>query len=312
MNQVERMRVFLRVAELSSFTQAAETLGLPKASVSTAVAELEADLGTRLLHRTTRRVQLTSDGQVFSERARDVVSDLDELTSHFQGGEAGLRGRLRADMSSGLAEEVIVPRLGEFLEAHPGIEVELSSTERFVDLAREGFDFTIRSGGPNDSNLIARPLGNFHVVNCASPRYVERFGRPSSPSDLDQHQLVLYSSVFGTPKHGFEYVDPESGEVITLPPRGSVTVNSAGTYLAACRAGLGIAQMPIGSATRRAFAAGELVEVLPKLRPPRFPVSLVYLNRRHQPRRVRVFMDWVASLVTPYLAEGRESLGLAP
>jgi DNA-binding transcriptional LysR family regulator len=304
MDPVERMRVFLRVAELTSFTQAAATLGLPKASVSTAVADLEAELGTRLLHRTTRRVQLTQDGQVFSKRARELVSDLDELTSHFQDGEAGLRGRLRVDMSTGLAEDLIVPRLGEFLEAHPGIEVELSSTERLVDLAREGFDFTIRAGGRADSNLIARFLGDFHVVNCASPRYLERFGLPASPSDLSGHRLIHYASVFGAPRDAFDFVDPSGGELRTIALRSAITVNSATAYLTACRAGLGLAQIPLGRTTRRLLDAGDLVEVLPGFRAPPFPVSLVYLNRRHQPRRVRVFMDWVASLVTPYLALG--------
>lgn len=305
MNQVERMRVFLRVAELASFTQAAETLGLPKASVSTAVADLEGELGTRLLHRTTRRVQLTQDGQVFSERARDLVSDLDELTSHFQGGEAGLRGRVRVDMSTGIADDVIVPRLGEFLAAHPGIEVELSSTERLVDLAREGFDFTIRAGGRSDSSLIARHLGDFQVVTCASERYVARFGLPTSLSELAEHQLVHYAPVFGAPRDGFDYVDAKSGEVRTIPMRGALTVNGAGAYVAACRAGLGLAQVPVGTTTRRLLERGDLLEVLPEFRAPSFPVALVYLNRRHQPRRVRVFMDWVASLVTPYLAETR-------
>src|SRR5690606_17830134 len=115
MDPLDRIRVFLRVAELTSFTQAARALGLPKGSVSTAVSQLESDLGARLLHRTTRRVQLTHDGHVFAERARDLVSDLDELTGHFQTGASDLRGRVRADMSTNLAESVILPRLPEFL-----------------------------------------------------------------------------------------------------------------------------------------------------------------------------------------------------
>jgi len=303
MNQVERMRVFLRVAELSSFTRAAETLSLPKASVSMAVMDLEAELGTRLLHRTTRRVQLTQDGQVFAERARDLVSDLEELTTHFLPSESGLRGRVRVDMSTGIAQNAILPRLPEFLDTHPEIEVELSSTERFVDLAGEGFDFTIRSGGTTDPSLIARHLGYFRLRNCAGRRYVERYGLPTSLSDLARHRMVHYASVFGAPKDGFDYVDPESGEVRTVPMQGSVTVNSASAYVGASVAGLGLVQMP-SVGVKQELSSGELVEFLPEFRAPPFPVSLVYLNRRHQPRRVRVFMDWTAELVTAYLAGG--------
>jgi DNA-binding transcriptional LysR family regulator len=303
MDRVERMRVFLRVAELSSFTRAAETLSLPKASVSTAVAELEAELGTRLLHRTTRRVQLTQDGQVFTERARDLVSDLDELTTHFLPSESGLRGRVRVDMSTGIAQNAILPRLHEFLDAHPGIEVELSSTERFVDLAGEGFDFTIRSGSTNDPSLIARHLGHFRLLNCAGRGYVERFGLPTSLDDLSRHRMVHYASAFGAPKDGFEYVDPKSGEIRTIPMQGSVTVNSAGAYVGASVAGLGVVQMP-SVGVKQELRRGDLVEFLPEYRAPLFPASLVYLNRRHQPRRVRVFMDWTAKLVTAYLSTG--------
>lgn len=301
MSPIDRMRVFLRVAELSSFTQAAQTLGLPKGSVSSAVAELEADLGTRLLHRTTRRVQLTQDGHVFAERARDLVSDLDELTSHFQGGETSLRGRVRVDMSTNLARDVILPRLPEFLAAHPGIEVEFSSTERMVDLAQEGFDFTIRTGARIDASLIARPLGAFRVINCVSPAYLARFGCPRSPDELAEHRLVHYAAVLGAPPDGFDYFEPGKGELRTVPMEGSITVNSAGAYVAAALAGLGLVQIP-AVGVRERLATGELVEVLADFPAPSLPVWLVYLNRRHQPRRVRVFMDWVAGLITPYIA----------
>jgi len=300
MNQIERMRVFLRVAELTSFTRAAETLALPKGTVSQAVSELEAELGTRLLHRTTRRVELTQDGSVFAERARDLVSDLDELTSHFQDGGAVLRGRVRADMSSNLARSVILPRLPEFLAAHPGIELELSSTDRFVDLAREGFDFTVRTTGRLDPNLIARPLGAFQVINCVSRLYASRFGLPRSLDELSRHTIVHYASVLGAPPDGFEYLDAD-GVLKTVPMHGPLTVSSAGAYLAAARAGLGLVQVPVVG-VRPLLETGELIEVLSDFPAPSLPVSLVYLNRRHQPRRVRVFMDWVASLITPYLA----------
>lgn len=261
MDPLDRIRVFLRVAELTSFTQAARALGLPKGSVSTAVSQLESDLGARLLHRTTRRVQLTHDGHVFAERARDLVSDLDELTGHFQTGASDLRGRVRADMSTNLAESVILPRLPEFLADHPGIEVELGGTERMVDLVREGYDFTIRTSEKIDPGLIARPLGAFRVVNVVGRSYAERYGVPQTLADLDQHRIVHYAATFGAPPDGFEYIDPVSGDLRVVPMRGALTVSSAGAYLAAARAGVGLVQVPeVG--VRPRLAAGELVEVL--------------------------------------------------
>jgi DNA-binding transcriptional LysR family regulator len=304
MNQVENIRVFLRVAELLSFTRAAQSLGLPKASVSTAVIDLEAGLGVRLLHRTTRRVELTQDGRVFWERARDVVSDLDELTSQFELATSPLRGRIRVDMGTGLARDVVVPRLPEFLAEHPEVEVELGGTERMVDLAQEGLDFTVRAGGRTDSGLVTRPLGSYTIVNCVSREYAERHGAPRSLDELRFHSLVHYVSALGSARDGFDYVDAGSGEVHTVAMSGRLVVSSAGAYVAAVLAGLGLVQIPrVG--VREYLDRGELIEVLPSHRAPELPVYLAYLNRRHQPRRVRVFMDWVAGLVREYLAEPR-------
>lgn len=293
MNQIDRMRVFLRVAELSSFTAAAASLGMPKASVSTAVQQLEAQLGTQLLHRTTRRVNLTADGKVFVERAQDLISDLDELTGLFQHDGTALRGRLRVDMPVGTAHDLIIPRLPEFLREHPELELELSSTDRFVDVVREGFDCVLRVGQLGDSSLIARTLGHYPIVNCVSREYAARHGRPRTLAQLAKHRLVHYVSTLGNPPDGFEYVDGDGiDQVIAL--RGAITVNSSVAYQAACLAGLGIIQVPVVS-VRELLARGELVELLPKYRPAPMPVSLLYPNRRHLPRRVRVFMDWVAA-----------------
>jgi DNA-binding transcriptional LysR family regulator len=301
MSQIDRMRVFLRVAELSSFTAAGASLGLPKASVSTAIAQLEAELGTRLLHRTTRKVSLTQDGQVFFERAQDLVADLDELTGLFQQDGAVLRGRLRVDMPIGTAREVIIPRLPELLAEHPGLEIELSSTDRFVDVVREGFDCVVRIGVKADSSLIARTLGHYRVINCASRGYVARFGKPRSLADLGEHRLVHYASAWGSPPDGFEYV--ERGQDRSVPMRGAITVNNSVAYVSACLADLGIIQVPeVGMGPL--LDSGEIVEVLPKYRPAPMPVALLYPNRRHLPRRTRVFMDWIAERLRPHMIEG--------
>lgn len=297
MNQLEAMQIFVRVADLASFTQAAATMGLPKASASTAVRQLEALLGTRLLHRTTRKVQLTQDGQVFYERSKDVLADFDELQTLFRNDPASLRGRLRVDMPLAVARDIVVPQLPEFLRAHPALEVELSSTDRRVDLVREGFDCVLRVGALSDSSLIARPLGVYRLANCASPDYLARHGTPRSLADLAGHRLVHYVPTLGARSPGFEYVDPaDPARACSLPMTGALTVNNSVSYLAACLAGLGIIQTP-EAAFRDYLESGELVEVLADYRPAAMPVALVYPNRRQLPRRVRVFMSWLEGLM---------------
>ena len=301
MSPFDRMHIFARVAELASFTQAAEALGIPKASASTAVQQLETQLGTRLLHRTTRRVQLTQDGQAYYERCKDLLADVDELQSMFQHAEgAGLKGRVRIDMSTGMARNVVVPRLPELLARHPGLEVELSSTERRVDVVREGFDCVLRTGAVVDSSLVARPLGLARLVNCASPAYLRAHGTPRSLADLPGHRLVHFVNTLGARSAGFEAV--VDGALVLTPMQGALTVNNAEAYMAGCLAGLGLIQVPhLGVVDL--LARGDLVEVLPQLAAPPMPLTLMYANRRNLPRRVRTVMDWLAQVVAEHLAQ---------
>ena len=301
MSPFDRMHIFVRVAELASFTQAAEALGIPKASASTAVQQLETQLGTRLLHRTTRRVQLTQDGQAYYERCKDLLADVDELQSMFQHPDgAGLKGRVRIDMSTGMARNVVVPRLPELLARHPGLEVELSSTERRVDVVREGFDCVLRTGAVVDSSLVARPLGLARLVNCASPAYLRAHGTPRSLADLPGHRLVHFVNTLGARSAGFEAV--VDGALVLTPMQGALTVNNAEAYMAGCLAGLGLIQVPhLGVVDL--LARGDLVEVLPQLAAPPMPLTLMYANRRNLPRRVRTVMDWLAQVVAEHLAQ---------
>ncbi len=297
MDRLDHLRSFLRVAELGSFTAAAEQLGLPKASVSLAVQRLEAEVGVQLLHRTTRRVRLTADGAQFQQRARDLLDDMEDLQGMFRR-DTQLKGRLRVDMSSGLARQLVIPHLPGFLEKHPGLEIELSGTDRRVDLVREGFDCVVRVGPLDDNTLVARPLGVMHIVNCASPAYLAAHGVPRSLDDLSGHALVHYVGTLGQRSPGFEYHDGQAYR--SVPMRGAITVNSGEAYSAAALAGLGIIQVPRLGA-RVARAAGTLVEVLPECVAEPMPVTLLYAQRRHLPRRVAAFMDWMAALVTPEL-----------
>lgn len=299
MNPLDRMQIFARVAELASFTQAAQVLGIPKASASLAVQQLEAQLGTRLLHRTTRRVQLTQDGQAYLERCKDLLADVDELQTMFHQPEgSALRGRVRIDMSTGVARQLVLPRLPEFLQRHPLLEVELSSTDRRVDVVREGFDCVIRVGPVAEPGLVARPLGHVRVATCASPAYLARMGTPHSLEDLARHELVHYVSTLGTRSQGFETL--EGGEPRHHPMAGRVTVNSAEAYLGACAAGLGLIQAPL-LGVQELIDRGLLVEVMPSHPAPPRAVTLLYAHRRHLPQRVRVVMDWLAQVVQEHI-----------
>lgn len=300
MKQIEAMQIYLRVAELASFTQAAESLGLPRSTISMAVRQLESELGARLLHRTTRRVQMTQDGQLYYERCRDILADLDELNGFFRNEQTALQGRLRVDMPSSVARDVVLPALPGFLERYPALEIELSSTDRRVDLVREGFDCVLRVGNPGDASYIARRIGHYAMLNCASPAYVESYGMPEHPDELAAHRLIHYVGNFGGRDSGFEYVDPETQAVRHVRMPGALTVNNSEAYLGACLAGLGIVQIPVAGVLS-ALEQGLLVALMPGYRAEPMPVSIIYANRRHQPRRVQVFMNWLEALMRPRL-----------
>ncbi|MES2102338.1 MAG: LysR family transcriptional regulator [Pseudomonadota bacterium] len=297
---IDAIRSFAKVAELASFTRAAELLGLTKARVSTGVQQLEAQLGTRLLHRTTRTVRLTPDGEACVERCRALLADADELQSMFQSSPAALRGRLRVDLPNSVACGFVIPRLPEFLAAHPLIEIELSTTDRLVDVVHEGFDCVLRVGALRDSGLVARRLGVMRQINCASPAYLAAHGTPTTLADLAQHRLVHYATTLGAPPLGWEYLDGDTRRF--EPMNGIVTVNSSDAYQAACLAGLGLIQAPVlGIGAKSLVAQGLLVEVMPEFRPPPMPVSLLYPNRRHLAKRVQALMGWLAEVLTPQL-----------
>lgn len=298
MDKIHAMQLFIRVAEVESFSRAADSLGLPKGSVSRQIQALENHLGTRLLHRTTRRVQLTQDGMVYLERAKDLLSNLDELDGLFQQDPTSISGRLRVDMPVTMARNLLIPRLPAFLQQYPGIELELSSSDRLVDVVREGFDCVVRVGTLKDSGLIARPLGKLSIINCASPDYLSRFGYPETLDDLADHAVIHYAVNLGSRPSGFE-VFSDNG-IRWIKTGGVLTVNSTETYQAACLAGLGIIQAP-RTGVREALRSGKLVEVLPQYRAEPMPVSLLYPHRRNLSRRVHLFMEWLSGVVKDYV-----------
>ena len=304
MDRIEQLHIFARVAHSGSFTQAADQLGLPRATVSLAVQQLESRLGTRLLARTTRRVALTQDGQALLERAQALVADMQELEQQFRPQGGALSGRLRVDMPSRIARRLVAPALPGFFALHPGVEVELGSSDRAVDLVQEGVDLALRVGTPPASSLVARPLGQLRMVNCASPDYLARCGTPRSPQDLARHQAVNYASPTSGRVEPWEW--QQAGQVHTLVLPGSVAVNNAETYIACCLAGLGLIQVPAFD-VREHLQSAELVEVLPDWPAPAMPMQLLYPHRRHLSRRLQVFSQWLAEVLAPCWEAGDPS-----
>lgn len=300
MHDLEALVIFVRVAEMASFTRAAQRLGIQKARASTVIRQLEKEVGARLLHRTTRSVQLTEDGRVFQARAQALLGESEDLWSMFAERGARLRGRLRVDLPTELARTTIVPALPGFMAAHPDLNLEISSTDRRVDLVGEGIDCALRLGPLVDETLIARRLGALRMINAASPTYLELHGTPRTLADLTAqgHRIVHYAPVLGAKPSGWEYPDRKGYASLALA--GSLAVDSVQTYHAAGLAGLGLIQAAL-SGLAAFLARGELIEILPELRPEALPAALVVAHRTNLSRRVRVFMAWLEKTLAPYL-----------
>ncbi|HEY4178693.1 MAG TPA: LysR family transcriptional regulator [Kofleriaceae bacterium] len=295
---LEAVRTFIKVAELRSFTRAAEHIGLSKSRVALRVKALEEELGVRLLQRTTRSVHATPDGEQFLLRAQRLIEDADELGTMFLP-QRSLRGQVRIDMAIGMARDVVIPRIPELQAQYPNIELQIGSTDRLIDLVRDGFDFVLRAGTVREPGLVAKRLGVMPMTNVASVDYIRTYGTPRTLEDLDRHLVVHYTGTFGTDAPTFEYRD--GAKTVDKPMRATVTVNNVAAYHAACRAGLGIIQVP-RSGVLDDLADRHLVEVLPEHVCAPLPVSLVYAEGRPLSRRVRVVMAWLSQLVSPRLA----------
>jgi len=286
---LNRITVFVRVVEAGSFTGAAAVLGLRKSSASRSVAALEADLGIRLLQRTTRKLSLTDAGRAFYDRARDALAGLDEARNAVSSLGAAPRGLVRitapVDLAADLAAVTTV-----FLRAHPDVRVETLLTARYVDLVKEGFDLAIRAGSLADSSLLARKLGESEFGLFASPAYLDAAGRPRRLADLARHECVLYRAGSATAR--WRLSGPRGDEEVSV--RGRVDTDELAFVRAMVLAGFGIALVPVSTMIRPLVASGVLERVLPRYALRGAVVHVVWPSRRFEPAAVALFREALA------------------
>jgi DNA-binding transcriptional LysR family regulator len=288
MDRFQEMQVFVRIAERGSFTQAADDLQLPRATVSNLLQRLEARLGVRLLERTTRAVRLTPDGEAYRQRCVSLLADLEEADGLFR--QAVPRGLLRVNLQGTLARRFVMPALPDFLARHPQLALQIGEDDRLVDLVREGVDCVLRAGQLRDSSLVARRVAQLQQVTCASASYLAQFGEPRALADLAGHRAVNYLSSATGQALPLEFM--VKGELRTLNLPGPVSVTGADVYAGAAIAGLGLVQVPRYRVADE-LASGQLREVLADLPPPPLPVSVLYPQSRQLSVRVRAFAQWL-------------------
>ena len=304
MDRLDQLKVFVQIAEMGSFIKAANRLELPRATVSAAIQQLEAAMGTRLLHRTTRTVHPTADGLLLIERARELLAHADELDGLFRA-RLDVTGRLTVDVPSRIARRLIAPMLPGLLRRHPKLQLALRSSDRSIDLIQEGVDCVIRVGELTDSSLVVRPLGRIALINCASPGYLNEHGVPVHPRQLEGgHWMVGYASPTTGRELPWEYLAEVEGHVSHVAVPSRVIVNNAENYIACCLAGVGLIQIPRFD-VQYLIDQGRLVEVMPEWRAASMDVSALYPHRRQRSRRLNVFIDWFEEQMQPYLEHSR-------
>jgi DNA-binding transcriptional LysR family regulator len=289
MDRFQEMQVFVRIAERHSFTQAADDLQMPRATVTNLMKRMEERLGARLLERTTRTVRLTPDGEEHYQRCVRLIADLEEAEGSFKHAEP--KGLLRVNLQGTLARHFVVPALPAFLERYAQIELQVGEDDRLVDLVREGVDCVLRAGTLQDSSMIGRRVALLEQVTVASPAYLARHGVPTDIDTLASHRAVNYLSSATGRSIPLEFTLQDGVQSVELPA--SISVSGVEIYTQAAIAGLGIVQVPRYRIADE-LADGRLQCVLTDLPPPPMPISVLYPHNRQLSARVRVFADWLS------------------
>jgi DNA-binding transcriptional LysR family regulator len=283
------MNAFVRVAERGSFAAAAADLGLTPSALSKLVTRIEDRLGVRLLTRTTRKLALTAEGELFVARSREILASIEAAEAEVTAASERPRGHLRISVGTAVAKQILGPALPVFLDRYPDITVELHASDRQVDLVAEQIDVAIRSGALGDSTLVARKVGEATRVICASPLYLEKHGTPRVPADLLQHNcLTLPGPAWSQwPFHTHEGIN-------RLAVSGTFTSDNADLLLDMAVAGLGVARLA-DFMVARALRDGALVRLLVDSHVPEsFPLHALTVPGRHRAPRIRAFVDFLA------------------
>lgn len=292
------MRLFTRIVALGSFTAAAQESGIPRATATYAMQQLEKRLGTRLLLRSTRHVSPTPEGRGYYDCCLRVLEEIDEAESRLGATAAAPRGRLRVDLQPSLAALFVFPRLHDFCTRYPGIDLVLGTNDRLVDMVREGVDCVLRGGELREPGLVARRIASLPMVTCASSDYIAAHGRPLTLEQFDRHRAVNYLTADSGRPVPFQFLVDGTPRSIVL--KGMVSVTTAEAYNACALQGLGFIQTA-RVRLEQPLSDGRLVEVLSRWAPAPAPVSVLYPRQRHLSPRVRVFIDWLVEAMAPYI-----------
>lgn len=287
-NITNYMDIFVHVVESGSFIRAAEQLQMHRPAVSKAIQQLEAELGVQLLHRTTRRLSLTGEGDAFYQRAKALLGEMDTLIASYSPTQA-IRGSLRLDFPLTLAHSLLIPALAQFQALYPDIDIVLTSSDRRIDLIAEGIDCVVRLGELADSSFIARRIGEVAMITCAAPAYLARYGQPQTLEQLAQHKAVNFFS--DRSREVMEWKFVLNGKVVSHRVDSAILLDNSDTFLSCGLAGMGLIQ-GVAFALQPHIASGALVPVLTHYRSAPKAVSVLYPDKRNLSPRVRVFIEW--------------------
>ena len=298
MDRFDAMQAFARVVEAGSFTKAAETLHMSRASVTQLVQQLEARLRVKLLNRTTRQVGVTADGAAYYERVVRLLADVDDAETSLSGASALPRGRLRVDVPSPLARMILVPALPAFHATYPDIQLDMGVSDRPVDVIGENVDCIVRGGELTDLSLIARHVGDLQLGVFAAPAYLAREGTPAHPRELEDTHHRIVGFLWARTGKALPYAMHRGAESIHLTGRYTLAVDDGNAYLAAGLAGLGILWLP--DYMSRAHVDGELVRLFDGWQMEPMPLYVAYPPNRHVSAKLRVFIEWIAGLMAQH------------
>ncbi len=290
MNKYQEMRVFTAVVDAASFVAAGDALGMSKAAVSRYVSELEQRLGVRLMHRTTRRLSLTPEGEVFLARCRDILANIEASEAEISTHSVTASGLLKVSVPVSFGISHLAPLWSEFLDRHPQITLDIQLADRVIDLVDEGFDLAVRIARLPDSSLVSRRLASTRLVLCAAPSYLKRRGTPQHPSELTQHEVVSYSLMAMGDQ--WQFIGPEGPVSAKVRPR--MWSNNGDTCISAALQGAGIQLQPTFLIEQQ-LASGQLVEILPQYRSVELGIYAVYPSRKFVLPKVRALVEFLST-----------------